>query len=73
MPMSLWQWLFGKSPEPEAAVKDDEDDPSDDRTVPLPAEPYVFECHDCGKVFEKRRRRTICPECDSLNVEIISE
>lgn len=70
--MSLWQWLFGRSAEPEAPIEDEED-LGDDRTVQLPTEPYVFECHDCGKVFEKRRRRPLCPECDSPNVELVSE
>ena len=70
--MSIWQWLFGKSAEPEVVPEEDEEQ-LDDRTVPLPTEPYVFECQDCGKVFEKRRRRAICPECDSPNVEILSE
>ena len=54
--MSFWQRLFGRSPDPEPAIED-EDEPSDGGTVALPTEPYVFECHDCGKVFEKRRRR----------------
>lgn len=70
--MGIWQWLFGRSAEPEPAA-DEDDEPLGDRTVSLPSEPYVFECHDCGKVFEKRRRRPICPECDSPNVEIVSE
>jgi hypothetical protein len=34
-----------------------------------PAEPGVFECRLCGKVFEARRRFPTCPECDSADVE----
>ena len=71
--MSLWQKLFGRAPAPEPVVEDEEQADLDDGIVPLPTEPYVFECHDCGKVFEKRRRKTTCPECDSPNVEILSE
>lgn len=41
--------------------------------VHLPQEPYVFECSDCGKVFEARRRRPLCPECDTTSVVLISE
>jgi Zn finger protein HypA/HybF involved in hydrogenase expression len=70
--MGIWQWLFGRSAEP-PPIEDEEPEQADDRTVPLPTEPYVFECRDCGKVFEKRRRRPICPECDSPNVELVSE
>jgi Zn finger protein HypA/HybF involved in hydrogenase expression len=49
------------------------DKPEQPGAIPLPAEPFVFECRDCGKVFEVRRRRATCPECDSENVEIVSE
>ena len=42
-------------------------------TVDLPAEPYVFECQQCGKVFEARRKRPQCPECDSTEVSLLSE
>ena len=70
--MSLWKWLFRRAeelpPEPE-----EEDDSLDDKAIPLPTEPYVFECRDCGKVFEIRRRRATCPECDSSNVEVVSD
>lgn len=41
--------------------------------VYLPPEPYVFECSDCGKVFEARRRRPLCPECDGSAVVLMSE
>jgi Zn finger protein HypA/HybF involved in hydrogenase expression len=42
-------------------------------TVELPAEPFVFECQSCGKVFEARRKRPRCPECDSTEVSLLSE
>ena len=42
-------------------------------TVDLPAEPFVFECQSCGKVFEARRLRPLCPECDSRDVSLLSE
>lgn len=35
----------------------------------LPTEPFVFECRQCGKVFEARRKHPACPECDSEDVE----
>ncbi len=42
-------------------------------TVALPLEPFVFECQSCGKVFEARRKRAPCPECDSTDVVVLSE
>jgi Zn finger protein HypA/HybF involved in hydrogenase expression len=42
-------------------------------TVELPSEPFVFECQSCGKVFEARRLRPLCPECDSRDVSLVSE
>jgi Zn finger protein HypA/HybF involved in hydrogenase expression len=42
-------------------------------TVELPTEPFVFECQACGKVFEARRLRPLCPECDSRDVSLVSE
>lgn len=41
-------------------------------TVELPREPFVFECQSCGKVFEARRKRPQCPECDSRDVSLLS-
>ena len=41
--------------------------------IELPAEPFVFECQSCGKVFEARRLRPLCPECDSRDVSLLSE
>jgi Zn finger protein HypA/HybF involved in hydrogenase expression len=32
-------------------------------------EPNVFQCRQCGKVFEARTGRAFCPECDSGDVE----
>ena len=46
---------------------------ADSNTIPLPAEPYVFECQSCGKVFEARRKHPSCPECDSTAVSLMSE
>jgi len=43
------------------------------KTVELPAEPFVFECQACGKVFEARRKRPRCPECESPEVSLLSE
>ena len=42
-------------------------------TVELPIEPFVFECRECGKVFEARRIRPPCPECESREVSLVSE
>ena len=47
--------------------------PDAGNTVELPAEPFVFECQSCGKVFEARRLRPLCPECDSRDVSLLSE
>ena len=70
--MSLWQRLrawrrAGGSSPPELPT------PPASNTVVLPVEPYVFECKECGKVFEARRRRPPCPECESDNVALMSE
>jgi Zn finger protein HypA/HybF involved in hydrogenase expression len=48
-------------------------EPAAGNTVDLPAEPFVFECQSCGKVFEARRRHPLCPECDSREVSLLSE
>jgi len=72
--MKFWQrWLRRR--ETESIEKRDVSAPTsaEGGTIPLPKEPFVFECRDCGKVFEMRRRRATCPECDSENVEIVSE
>ena len=46
---------------------------SHEEPVTLPLEPFVFECESCGKVFEARRLRPLCPECDSRDVSLLSE
>jgi len=46
---------------------------SDRNVTRLPEDPYVFECRTCGKVFEARRRHPLCRECDSADVELMSE
>jgi rubrerythrin len=46
---------------------------SHETPIELPAEPFVFECQSCGKVFEARRLRPLCPECDSRDVSLVSE
>jgi rubrerythrin len=78
--MGLWSRLFRRAPradtgaesaaarEPEAAHDDGSHSP-----VELPTEPFVFECRSCGKVFEARRKRPQCPECDSTDVALMSE
>lgn len=70
--MSLWKRLFRRTQQPPAETES-RLEASDERAVSLPTEPYVFECRQCGKVFEKRRRRPVCPECDSPDVELLSE
>jgi Zn finger protein HypA/HybF involved in hydrogenase expression len=68
--MSLWSWFsrrargLAKSASSRGAPKN---------PIPLPSEPYVFECGQCGKVFEARRRHPLCPECDSSDVELVSD
>jgi Zn finger protein HypA/HybF involved in hydrogenase expression len=70
--MSIWKRLFRRRETSEeqprrAARKDSARDP-----IALPTEPYVFECRECGKVFEARRRRgVVCPECDASEVEML--
>jgi rubrerythrin len=68
--MTFWEWLTRRAARSAAAPR-----PRPTRTGPiaLPTEPFVFECRQCGKVFEARRRKAPCPECDSFEVEIVSE
>ena len=71
--MSIWKWLVRRpaksahraapTPPPASGSK---------RPIPLPTEPSVFECRVCHKVFEARRLRPTCPECDSPDVELMS-
>lgn len=49
---------------------------SGDKTAPGDSgtsEPHVFECRQCGKVFEAYATRAFCPECDSGDVERLTE
>lgn len=48
---------------------------SDSDVAPQPsgAEPYVFECRSCGKVFEAFTRQAFCPECDSGEVTLLTD
>ena len=66
--MSLWSWFSRRVRDTaKSASRGAAKNP-----IPLPAEPYVFECRQCGKVFEVRRRHPLCPECDSSDVELVS-
>jgi hypothetical protein len=69
--MSIWTWLRRRPPQP---VHTPNTPPArhPQGAIPLPTEPSVFECRDCHKVFEARRRRPTCPECDSADVELMS-
>ena len=82
--MGLWarllRWRSGAvsaEPTSEEIESDAEASPAElaapTNTIALPTEPYVFECQSCGKVFEARRRRARCPECDSTEVALMSE
>jgi len=71
--MSIWTWLLRRPTTPSAAPADDAGRPRGaKRPTPLPTEASVFECRECRKVFEARRRRPTCPECDSTDVELMS-
>lgn len=71
--MSIWKRLFGgrtRAGEAPPAKRKQRASPSE--PIPLPSEPYVFECRACGKVFDSRRRRDVrCPECDAGDVELL--
>jgi Zn finger protein HypA/HybF involved in hydrogenase expression len=67
--MSLWNWWSKRTDE----KRDAGPEPAEESgPIPLPAEPYVFECRTCGKVFERRRLHPLCPECDSPEVELLA-
>ena len=71
--MSLWSWLFRRPTKRRAtAPTTDDATATGKQPIPLPTEPSVFECRECHKVFEARRRRPTCPECDSADVELMS-
>lgn len=69
--MTIWSWLVRRLPKPKGASAAAET-PRGKQPIPLPTEPFVFECRVCHKVFEARRRRPLCPECDSPDVELMS-
>jgi len=75
--MSLWSWLLWRrrvETRVQLSAAPGERRPSPPQgAIPLPTEPYVFECRLCGKVFEVRRRRPLCPECDSDEVELLTD
>ena len=70
--MSIWKWLLRRPTLPEPAQDAAPPEPADKRPTRLPTEPSVFECRTCHKVFEARRLRPSCPECDSPDVELMS-
>ncbi len=60
--MSFWSdWFARAKLEPPQRAAEN--------VTPQANEPDVFECRDCGKVFESPRLPVACPECDSTNVE----
>jgi Zn finger protein HypA/HybF involved in hydrogenase expression len=74
--MGFWSKLVSwgrQTPASPAAPPAVAQDSATMNTVDLPAEPFVFECQSCGKVFEARRLRPLCPECDSRDVSLMSE
>ena len=75
--MGLWSRLIRWSKGADAAAPPDPAPPraadEEAKTVDLPIEPFVFECRDCGKVFEARRIRPSCPECDGREVTLLSD
>ena len=72
--MGLWSKLLRRGGAGEAPPQPVKDAPVSEgrNAVELPAEPFVFECQSCGKVFEARRLRPLCPECDSRDVSLLS-
>lgn len=69
--MGLWARLFRLHRPAESARTEIEPAPPK-QVVRLPREPFVFECRVCGKIFDARRKRPLCPECDSRDVELLS-
>jgi rubrerythrin len=70
--MSIWSWLLRRPAKAAASSADAPRQGRANQPIPLPTEPLVFECRECHKVFEARRRRPTCPECDSSDVELMS-
>jgi Zn finger protein HypA/HybF involved in hydrogenase expression len=58
-----WKRLRGEADEPE------EEAPREPGPIRLPTEPFVFECRQCHKIFEARKKHPACPECDSEDVQ----
>jgi Zn finger protein HypA/HybF involved in hydrogenase expression len=71
--MSIWKRLFRRGDAAAEAHRKPKQPRSPGDPIPLPTEPYVFECRECGKVFDARRRRgVVCPECDASDVELLA-
>lgn len=75
--MSLWTRLFRLRSRSAVEQPLEQEEPAEPApaardTVELPVEPFVFECRSCGKVFEARRKRPQCSECDSPDVSLMS-
>ncbi len=70
--MSLWKRLFSTRRRPAESPPAPPPPRGGKAPIPLPTDPNVFECRDCGKVFEARRLRPLCPECDSGDVDLMS-
>lgn len=70
--MSIWSWLFRRPTATGRTTRGTDARARAKQPIPLPTEPSVFECRECHKVFEARRRRPSCPECDSVDVELMS-
>jgi len=75
--MGIWRRLFRRNTADEPAADADPEPPVEaedaSNTVDLPVDPFVFECQSCGKVFEARRKRPLCPECDSRDVTPLTD
>jgi hypothetical protein len=71
--MSIWKWLLRRPAKPQRPIAPAPTEPEGTKQpIRLPTEPSVFECRMCHKVFEARRLRPTCPECDSPDVELMS-
>jgi Zn finger protein HypA/HybF involved in hydrogenase expression len=72
--MGLWSRFFHRrvGADAPAATAVEAEKGEDSKTVELPSEPFVFECRSCGKVFEARRKRPQCPECDGTDIDLMS-
>jgi rubrerythrin len=74
--MNLWSRLLRWKRTPDAPADlpaPAKPAPESATPVELPIEPFVFECRECGKVFDARRTRPRCPECESADVSLLSE